>query len=160
MLWPRLQTLSAMCPPSLLSTMCPLKPWPCLWTLSALGLPWGQGRGIIKQNSFAAVRNPQRLYCMPAGQFPSVILAHQNCLGSMLVSFLFSPQEDQRENRKTGAVSFQNPGWAPIFFATWALLSMDMQTRHKGHVWTDCPELPDLGRVRKSDELQAEDTDE
>ena len=22
--------------------MCPLKPWPCLWTLSALGLLWGR----------------------------------------------------------------------------------------------------------------------
>ena len=26
----------------LLSTMCPLKPWPCLWTLPALGQLWGR----------------------------------------------------------------------------------------------------------------------
>ena len=30
----------------------------------------GQGRGIMKSNSFSAVPNPSRLYCMPAGQFP------------------------------------------------------------------------------------------
>ena len=40
-LWLRLETLSAMYPPCVLSTMCPLKPWPCLWTLPALGLLWG-----------------------------------------------------------------------------------------------------------------------
>ena len=30
------------CVPCLLSTICPLKPWPCLWTLPALGLLWGR----------------------------------------------------------------------------------------------------------------------
>ena len=30
------------CLPCLLSTMCPLKPWPCLWTLPALCLLWGR----------------------------------------------------------------------------------------------------------------------
>ena len=72
-IWLRLQALSAMCPPSLLSTMRPLKPWPCLWTLSALGLLWGRAMASSNNFSFAPLRNPQRLYCMPAGQFPSYI---------------------------------------------------------------------------------------
>ena len=64
-LWPRLQTLSAMWPPCHLSTMCP-----------KAGLASGLCRltaccGIISQNSFPPLRNPQRLYGMPAGQFPS-----------------------------------------------------------------------------------------
>ena len=33
----------------------------------------GQGRGIIRQNSFAPLRNPRCLYCMPAGLFPSYL---------------------------------------------------------------------------------------
>ena len=57
-------------PHCLLSTMCPLKPWPCLWTLSALGLLWGR-TAASSSNYFAPLCNPQRLYCMPSGQFPS-----------------------------------------------------------------------------------------
>ena len=39
------------------------RPWPAV----------GQGQGIIRQNSFVPLRSPQRLYCMPAGGFPSYI---------------------------------------------------------------------------------------
>ena len=104
-LWPRLQTLSAMCPPCL--GLCP----PCVRPFSTLAVPpnlvchvsalpfahhvsakalpldfvrsWPAARqvhSIIRQNSFAPLRNPQRLslYRMPAGQFPSYVhLAHQ-----------------------------------------------------------------------------------
>ena len=55
-----------------------------------------QGHGIIRKNSSAALRDPQRLYRMLADQFSSYVhLAHQirpsqalclkNCVGSMLV---------------------------------------------------------------------------
>ena len=95
-LWLCLQALSAMCPPCLLSTMCPLKP--CLWTLSALGLLLGEGHGIIRQNSFAPLRNPQHLYCMPAGQCPSYILfgspnsaKRTLCLKNGIILCIFGP---------------------------------------------------------------------
>ena len=45
-----------MCLPCLLSTMCPLKPWPCLWTLPPLGLLWGRAvasSGKILSHHFA-----------------------------------------------------------------------------------------------------------
>ncbi|CAK9025902.1 unnamed protein product [Durusdinium trenchii] len=45
-------------------------------------------------------------------------------------------------------------GWAPIFFGTWGLLSTDMMVRHKAKVWTDCAELPHLGRIRTFEEIQ------
>ena len=69
--WPPcVRHASALCPP--LSTTGPpcflLKPPPLDFVRSWPAV--GQGRGIIKQNSFSPLRNPQRLYCMPVGQFP------------------------------------------------------------------------------------------
>ena len=67
-LWMRFQTLSAMCLPCpqcvhCVTTMCP----PCVLSSLGLGLPfgfcpflacYGQGRGIIKPNSFLPLHKP------------------------------------------------------------------------------------------------------
>ena len=94
-------------------------------------------------------------------KFKWSVLMKTGCLESLIFVAGFHPPLTHHSMSEAFWAVFQNPGWAPIFFATWALLSMDMQTRHKGHVWTDCPELPNLGRVRKSDELhENENSDE
>ena len=80
-LWFRLQTLSAMCPPCILSTMCHVSAKTLALSLDC-ARSWpavGQGRGISRQNSFALLRNPQRLYiARPLGSFLHIFfLAHQ-----------------------------------------------------------------------------------
>ena len=69
-LWPQLQTLSA---------MCPLKPWPCLWTLSALGLLWGRAGAWHHQAKFFYTIAQSTAFIMHARWSVSfiVILAHQ-----------------------------------------------------------------------------------
>lgn len=45
-------------------------------------------------------------------------------------------------------------GWAPIFFQSWALVGTDMHLRHPDKIWSDCTELPGIGRVHTSREMQ------
>ena len=97
------------CPPCVCLLCLPCVCPPCARSLSAqvhhVSSPLDfvrQGRGIMKQNYFSALRNPPRLYCMPAGQFPwhsfwlpkfglcKRTLYLKNCLGSMLVYFFTS----------------------------------------------------------------------
>ena len=91
---PCVRHVSALCPPCVRPCVhfggCASKPCrPCAHlafvhhvSAKALALPldfahsWpavGQGRGTIRQNSFAPLRNPRCLYCMPAGRFPSYL---------------------------------------------------------------------------------------
>ena len=53
MLGPRPRSLSAMLQHR--STRCPLKPWPCLWTLSALGPLWGKA---VASKVFLTIAQP------------------------------------------------------------------------------------------------------
>ena len=71
-LWLRLQTLSAICPPCLLPTMCPLKPRPCLWTLPALG--WcGAGPWHHQAKFFRTIAQPTAFIACPRVSFPHVL---------------------------------------------------------------------------------------
>ena len=81
-----------------LNLVCHVSALPFVHHVSAKALPlvfvssWpavGQGRGIIRQNSFAPLRNPQRLYCRPAGQFPLYIHQSRPLQGHLMLEKLF-----------------------------------------------------------------------